>query len=237
MVRWSPGVQPHFRNKPHAQSLRRIIRAIQPVFNLCELRLRTAFCLMCSFVAACAICCVPSDASLHVRDDAPHAEQWFRLYDELPDVWKTRRVIKLRELPLRDMERLIAKLNGDDADKHDDSIVDGCYQSGDEDEDTPIITVCDSLRGEQAGLVFTHEYGHFVWDEMLTNSERAHYTRIWRAQKRAHHLVTEYARDSDEEGFAEAFAYFLRKPAQLQKRDPASLQFCRDLLESRQIGK
>ncbi len=237
MVRLSLSLQPRFRNKPHALNSRRIIRAVLPVFKLCTPRLRTAFCLLCAFVAACVACCIPSVASLHVRDDAPHAEQWFRLYNELPDVWKTRRVVKLRELPPREMERLIAKLGGGEADRNDDSVVDGCYQSGDEDEDTPVITLCDNLRGEQAGLVFTHEYGHFVWGELLTNSERARYTRLWRTQKRAHHLVTEYARDSDEEGFAEAFAYFLRRPSQLQKRDPASLQFCRELVENRQIGK
>ena len=234
MVRLSLSLQPRFCNKPHAPNVRRIIRALLPVSPLCAPRLRSAFWLLCSFVVACVIFSVPSIASLHVRDDAPHAEQWFRLYNELPDVWKTRRVIKLRELPPREMERLVAKLDGDEADRNGDSVVDGCYQSGDEDEDTPIITLCETLRGEQAALVFAHEYGHFVWGELLTDSERARYTRLWRTQKRAHHLVTRYAGDSDEEGFAEAFAYSLRRPAQLQKRDSASLQFCRDLVENRQ---
>lgn len=195
---------------------------------------RTRVALFASLLLILSVVCMASSqASLRVREYVPHAEQWFRLYNELPDVWKTRRDIKLRELPPREMERLIARLEGDEADRNDDSVVDGCYQSGDEDDDTPIITLCDSLRGEQAGLVFTHEYGHFVWGEMLTNRERTRYTQIWRSQKRAHRLVTEYAGDSDEEGFAEAFAYYLRKPAQLQKKDSASSQFFHDLLASR----
>lgn len=181
----------------------------------------------------CVLCPHPAHAALLVRKDAPHAEQWFRLYNELPPVWKTRRDIKVRELPPEDMARLIVKLGGEEADRHDDSTVDGCYQSEDEDEDTPVITLADTLRGEQASLVFTHEYGHFVWDALLTDRERARYTRLWRTQKRARHLVTEYAGDSGEEGFAEAFAYYLRKPAQLQKRDPASHQFFREWVDSR----
>ena len=178
---------------------------------------------------ACVFFAVGAQASLWVREDARHSEQWRRLYNEVPNTWKTQQDIKVRELPPRDMERLIADLEGGEADRHDDSIVDGCYQNESEDEPTPIITLSENLRGEQAALVFTHEYGHFVWNTILNDHERSRYTRIWRNQSRAHHLVTEYASDSEEEGFAEAFAYFLRKPTQLQRRDPASLRFLHDL--------
>lgn len=173
-------------------------------------------------------------ASLRVHKDARHAELWFRFYDDLPRVWKTPRPVLLREFSPRDMERLAADLSGEDVDKSDNSVVDGCYQNdGNAEGGAPIITLCDTLRGEQAGLVFTHEYAHFLWDEMLNDAQRARYTRLWRAQKRAHHLVTEYAGESDEEGFADAFAYFVRRPTLLQKRDAVSAQFLRDLSAAR----
>lgn len=173
-------------------------------------------------------------AILRVRDDARHAEQWFRLYDELPQAWKTRRAILLREMSPRDISRLAARLGDSEADRNDDSVVDGCYQNGEAGDDgPPIITVCDTLKGDQAGLVFAHEYGHFVWNELLTEEQRVRYARVWRSQKRAHHLVTEYARESDEEGFAEAFAYFARHPSQLARKDAASTLFLRDLSAAR----
>ena len=132
------------------------------------------------------------------------------------------------------MERLAADLSGEDVDRSDNSVVDGCYQNdGIAEGGAPIITLRDTLRGEQAGLVFTHEYAHFLWDEMLSDAQRARYTRLWRTQKRAHHLVTEYAQASEEEGFADSFAYFARRPALLHKRDAASAQFLRDLSAAR----
>ncbi len=172
----------------------------------------------------------PASATLRVRNDARHAEQWFRLYDDLPRAWKTRRTVLLREMSERAITRLAAQLGADEGDRDGDSVIDGCYQNAGYDENSPpLITVCDTLRGEQAGLVFAHEYGHFVWNELLSDEQRTRYTRLWRNQKRAHHLVTEYARDSDEEGFAEAFAYYVRRASQLTRKDPASAQFLRDL--------
>lgn len=172
----------------------------------------------------------PVSATLRVRNDVRHAEQWFRLYDDLPRAWKTRRAVLLREMSERDIARLAAQLGADEGDRDGDSVIDGCYQNaGYDDNAPPLITVCDTLRGEQAGLVFAHEYGHFVWNELLNDEQRGRYTRLWRNQKRAHHLVTEYARDSDEEGFAEAFAHYARHSSQLTRKDPASAQFLRDL--------
>ncbi len=172
----------------------------------------------------------PASATLRVRNDVRHAEQWFRLYDDLPRAWKTRRAVLLREMSERDIARLAGQLGADEGDRNGDSVIDGCYQNaGYDDNAPPLITVCDTLRGEQAGLVFAHEYGHFVWNELLSDEQRARYTRLWRSQKRAHHLITEYARDSDEEGFAEAFAYYARHASQLTRKDPASAQFLRDL--------
>ncbi len=92
------------------------------------------------------------------------------------------------------------------------------------------ISLRETLHGDQAAFVFAHEYGHYVWEDLLTESQRANYGRLWRIQKRARHLVTAYARDSVEEGFAEAFAHYLRKPSLLRKRDARSSAFLADLL-------
>ncbi len=173
----------------------------------------------------------PVLAALRVDEEAPHASLWRSLYAEMPGCWKTPRLVVLRELSDADMDRLIArKQQGAGDAREDDSVIDGCYENGGQQEDdSATITLRDTLSGEEAVLVFTHEYGHHVWDEILTNGERARYERLWRQQKRAHRLVTEYAGDSEEEGFAEAFAYYLRRPTRLRQRDPASWQFLNDI--------
>lgn len=157
---------------------------------------------------------------------------WKKVYARIPAVWKTGQKLDVREVSGREMARIVEQTRGDDADRdqNGDTVVDGCYQNrrGSED-DTARIFLSDALRGEEVALVFAHEYGHFVWDELLNDRQRDSYYLLWREQKKAEHLVTEYAAESEEEGFAEAFSYFLRKPDTLQKRDPASTKFLRSL--------
>jgi hypothetical protein len=183
----------------------------------------TSALLLCSASAAFA--------ALRVADSAPHALLWRRLYDRMPDFWKSERAVVVQEVSRAEMERLVARTGGySGSHAHDNSVVDGCYQPNGEDENSPAtITLRETLRGDEAALVFTHEYGHFAWEERLSEAQRACYRRLWREQKRARHLVTRYAGDSQEEGFAEAFAYFLQKPAALRRRDPRSWQFLNDL--------
>lgn len=181
----------------------------------------------------------PARAALRIAGDAPHARLWRQLYRQMPSCWKISRTVFLQEVSDDEMDRLVERTrhrNRDEA--HDDSLVDGCYESGGPHEDDfPTITLRDSLSSEERNLVFTHEYGHFVWDEILTDRQRDRYARLWRDLKRAGRLVTEYAGDSEEEGFAECFAYSLRKPGLLQHRSPEAAQFLRALAAELQEAK
>ena len=72
---------------------------------------------------------------------------------------------------------------------------------------------------------FAHEYGHYVWFDVMTQDDHKRYKAIYDRQKAAHHLVSEYAADSLEEGFAEAFSVDMTNPAALLRQDPLSYQF------------
>jgi hypothetical protein len=164
------------------------------------------------------------------RNDG-NAVQWRRVYDQMPNAWKTDRLIVVREVTEWQMDRLVSSTGGDSDPRYSDTVVDGCYQRGGPDEEAyGTISMRETLHGELAAFVFAHEYGHYVWDDLLTEAQRLSYARLWRAQKRAGHLVTDYAADSVEEGFAEAVAHYVRKPAVLRRRDPRSAAFIADLL-------
>jgi hypothetical protein len=171
----------------------------------------------------------PAYAQLRFRADTQHGGLWRRVYGELPEAWKARQVVYVREITDSEMDRFVERFEGPN-DRKSDSIVDGCYQADPaSDEMAGRITLRRSLRGENAALVFTHEYGHYVWANVLSGADRLHYRRIWREQKRSGELVTEYAADSDEEGFAEAFAYFIRRPKALRRADARSWRFLTEL--------
>ena len=170
-------------------------------------------------------------AELSVASESPHAAMWRKVYQQVPETWKSQRVVVVQEVSDSEMERLVARTDGESSSKSaDNSVVDGCFQPGEREEEPDTITLRETLKGQEAELVFTHEYGHFVWDARLSRSQRDQYRRLWREQKRQGHLVTGYANDSAEEGFAEAFAYFLRKSASLRRRDEASWKFLNSLL-------
>ncbi len=86
-----------------------------------------------------------------------------------------------------------------------------------------VLRVPDSGRVDFGTLA--HEYGHYVWFDLLTKNDRNRYGALYARQKAAHKLVTPYAADSVEEGFAEAFAADLTDPALLLRADPLSAQF------------
>jgi hypothetical protein len=167
-------------------------------------------------------------AAVNVEPDAPRAELWRRLADQIPARWRSRRTVAVREVTGSSLEGLVRLLSAsDDKGIQDPSSVDGCYQTAHDGQPATITLRRDMPRAE-ASLVFTHEYGHFIWENGLSDGERAHYRRIWWAQRAAGHLVTEYAASEDEEGFAEAFAHFLRNPAKLKRRDVRSWRFLHD---------
>jgi hypothetical protein len=178
------------------------------------------------------VCLVNSSANaqLRFRAESAHTGVWRHAYSQFPAIWKAHRIVVVREISDAEMDRLVEQFEGP-SDKSD-SIVDGCYQATTDNEETAgRITLRESLHGENATLVFVHEYGHYVWSNVLTGADRVRYRRIWREQKRIGNLITEYAGDSDEEGFAEAFAYFIRRPAMLRRLDARSSRFLGDFQE------
>jgi hypothetical protein len=192
-----------------------------------------AFAISCKTVLlvgilALNLCAARSDDRLIAN--GPRASFWRTIYDKFPKAWKSGRPLVVREVSDREMDRLVAQTeNGDDQDQNDDSVVQGFYDRGKRDSDPDSITMRASLKSEEAGFVFTHEYGHMIWDEVLTRNDRREYGRIWTEQHRRHRLVTEYAADSVEEGFAEAIAAWMRTPEKLKRRDMDSWQFVDDL--------
>ncbi len=174
---------------------------------------------------------LPSDAQLRFRANAAHGDLWRHVYSQLPSIWKARQLVYVREVSDDDMDRFVEKFEGPNDENN--SIVDGCYQGNvDSGGMAGQITLRQSLHGENAALVFAHEYGHYVWADVLSTSDRARYRRIWREQRRANSLVTEYAEAGDEEGFAEAFAYFLRRPDYLHRMDLISWRYLSGLEKS-----
>jgi len=174
----------------------------------------------------------PASASLRINGYSPHASLWKRLYDKMPEVWKGRGDIIIREVSDSEMDQLVAEDEDDrgSGGKNDDSVVDGYYHEGKGNrDDIPTITLRRTMPDDEAAFVFTHEYGHYVWYKILTRQQRSDYVNLWRSLKRSGELITRYAADSDEEGFAEAFAHFLRKPGRLRNLDPRSYRFIANL--------
>ncbi len=110
--------------------------------------------------------------------------------------------------------------SGESASSDDDGDIDGVFEDG-----PPSITLRLPPDGVPDTLTFAHEYGHYVWFDILSGGDRKHYRAIYDRQKAADSLVTDYAGDSVEEGFAEAFSYYVAQPDTLAQRDPLSFAF------------
>ena len=102
----------------------------------------------------------------------------------------------------------------------DEGEIDGVFE-----DDPPRITLRVPEGEEPDTYTFAHEYGHYVWYDLLTNADRDRYAAVYKKQKAAHHLVTRYAQTDAEEGFAEAFSFYVSEPPLLRHRDSASYQF------------
>jgi len=102
--------------------------------------------------------------------------------------------------------------------------VDGLFQNA-----TPTI----SLRNSDGlSATFTHEYGHYIWMNVLTGAQRDEYAKTYKAQRDAHRLVSAYAAVSVEEGFAEAFSFYNLQKLKLAARDNSSCCFLDECLKS-----
>lgn len=129
--------------------------------------------------------------------------------------------------PLNDGEMEAYLRGGDDADSGQDQSshaaageIDGVFE-----DDPARITLRVPASGQPDLYTFAHEYGHYVWFNLLSRDDKRRYEGIYRKQKALHHLVTRYAQTDVEEGFAEAFSFYANEPSVLLHRDALSCQF------------
>ena len=170
---------------------------------------------------------------LTVTEPASQAALWQRIVRYLPEVFRRGPGIQVLE---RTQEQITAAATALGAAASDgDGPVDGLYLPPPNAQNTPAeVMVRRSLRGELAGLVFTHELGHYVWQTELTMTQREAYRAIWKAQVKRGSLITTYANVSAQEGFAESFAWYIRKPVALRRTDAESYAFLSGLAHRRQ---
>ena len=102
----------------------------------------------------------------------------------------------------------------------DDDEIDGVFVNA-----PPQIILRIPPSGKLDYPTFAHEYGHYVWFNLLSKDDRNQYKFIYKHQKSAHKLITDYAYESVEEGFAEAFSADIIHPAALRHQDELSYQF------------
>lgn len=190
-------------------------------------RLPVFFLLACAAVARLPL----AHADLLLPQGAhnnPHRSQWGRVFERIPSRLRPVRDVVVREVSDAEMDRLVRDDSEGEA-RIDDSVVDGMFFV---DDGQPTIVLRRSLAGEDAVQVFAHELGHAVWDTQLSAAERRRFVSAYRRARAAARLVTEYAGESASEGFAEAYAFFVLKPAVLKRRDPLSFA----VLESLRTG-
>ncbi len=151
---------------------------------------------------------------------------WFAQH--IPAKFQAHGAFEVRPLSDFDMDEY---LHGDDSDDHsqnnsqnnsqdDDDEIDGVFVP-----DPPRITLRVPDPGKIDFDTFAHEYGHYVWFDLLTRGDRKRYKAVYDKQKAAHKLITDYAAESVEEGFAEAFAADINAPLALLHQDPLSYRF------------
>ncbi len=98
--------------------------------------------------------------------------------------------------------------------------VDGFYQDG-----SKVITLRVPSPTADVSTTFTHEYGHFVWMNLLSAVQRDQYRKVYVTQRTVGRLVSPYTAVSVEEGFAEAFSFYVQRRPLLVRKDPCSCGF------------
>lgn len=142
--------------------------------------------------------------------------------NHIPARFHTSDTIAIQILTRSAMLNYIRQGEPDDqsADQSGDDTIDGIYEDG-----PPTVTLRSTSDTDDLSFTFAHEYGHYVWQDLLTKAERKRYEQIYNKQRAAHHLVTAYAATELDEGFAEAFSFYAMEPPVLEKRDPLSFRF------------
>ena len=168
-------------------------------------------------LAAC-----PSSAQIIVAGPATltaHAlTVWFGQH--IPAKFQAHSPVEVQPLSDAAMDDYLQSDPDSDHDTSSDEEIDGVFT-----DDPPQIYLRVSDADQIDIPTFAHEYGHYVWFDLLTKEDRKRYKAVYERQKSAHRLVSSYAAESLEEGFAEAFSVDVTDPAALLHQDPLSFQF------------
>ena len=144
----------------------------------------------------------------------------------IPEPFRTRDRMQVRLYGDRQMEEYLNPTPDDRQQQHqsnnagDTSDIDGVFE-----DSPPRVTLRMSGAAMPDMFTFAHEYGHYVWFDLFTGMDRRRYETIYKRQRAQHHLVTAYASTDLEEGFAEAFSFYVADPVTLAHRDADSGHF------------
>ena len=106
------------------------------------------------------------------------------------------------------------------------SAVDGLFQNT-----TSTITLRES-SATSFSATFAHEFGHYVWFNVLSKVQRNQFTRQYKNQQASHTFITFYAAVSPQEDFAEAFSFYCLQRPLLSSKDSESCCFLNNCLTS-----
>jgi len=181
---------------------------------------------------------VPARAQLSVSAPtdprARHLQSWYEHH--VPARFRAHTLLTVHEL---DDTQMDAYLNGGEDGQEDDSSSHTADDTGDIDgvfeSDPDRIALRIPVTGDIDMFTFAHEYGHYVWFHLLSKDDRRRYETLYKRQRAAHHLVTDYAATDVEEGFAEAFSFYASAPPMLARRDSASFDFLNQIADPGKI--
>ena len=143
--------------------------------------------------------------------------------DRLPACCRAKASICVKLLNDREMNAYLARASGAANIRYD--AIDGVY-----DDDLSTIALRLTSPNDDVSATFAHEYGHFVWQRILTKDQRKRYEQDYKAELRARNLITTYAAISLEEGFAETFSAYVLTPSAVAVKCPASCHCLDELL-------
>ena len=184
-----------------------------------------------SFALLAAPCSASADLSIAgpATPTALMLSNWYQ--HRLPACFAAIDSMTLYPLRDRDMDAYLTSIGLSDGTSYADSSdgeIDGLFV-----ERQKRISVRVNPAGGVDMETLSHEYGHYVWFHLFDKCKRGEYRAIYKQQSRLHELVSDYAATNLEEGFAEAFAYFLVDPAKLNAADPASYRFLQEYVAQR----
>jgi len=192
-------------------------------------RLILSRCSITIFVAIGCLGCRAAIADVVVSGGtAVQQQQISDVYNKLPLCCRDGCKICVQLFSDREMNAYIASGDPQAARSISLSSVDGIYQN-----DEPTITLRAASHSPNLSATFAHEYGHYIWQRHLSRTDQREYVKLYDRQKKSGSLVTTYAAASVEEGFAEAFSYFVINKPILVTRDSMSCCYLDRLLGER----